>query len=970
MRDSIIATATAARSSTRRREHSVQRRTPTPLIARAQELAAIAAAAERALSEAAFVLLTAPAGFGKSALLAEVVHRLDDRRVVRLSADSFESDLAYTTAEAVARAVGAPWPDVRSDGAADPLDVGRVILDAVDGLREPICIVVDDAQWVDAASARALRFVMRRLDTQPLLVLVAGRPEPTPLTAAFPPLSEADPLAALTLTLPPFTAEDTQELAAAILGRPVSHRAAARLTRSCGGSPLLVSSALRNARSAGPLGEHPAVDDFVATGDSSLTRRVADTLARADDAARDTTVLVAVLRDPTSIVGLRAIGARLGCAVDVDGAVALGLTRLCERDGVTMIEPEHALLADSVVASVPHSERLRLHAAAAAEFGGHRALRHRVEAADAADVSLGNDLLRAAQSAAETGHPDYAIEIALSALRRAGSDTAAEAELLAPVGLIALRTRRHERVLALIPSFESLPPSLVRDQILLELYTLDGRMEDAGGAGRRILADASPTPEARAIRAVAAEAVARLHLAVQDFAPVVEQTRLAVRLVADAPSDPSELSDPTLRWLVSPREIVVRSLGWRIAGAARMGDVPTILATIDELDVLFAEGPDGPATADALVTRARVFLGMGNLDRALEDLARVDSLLRRFSTAWTGGIGRAIYAHILFLTGEWDASVTVADTAVGLALDETNLSGWPIALAVSALVRAARGEKDAAEERLRAAADASARWSFSAYDVEIAHVARAESARAHGDRAGQLAATDEIATGERLTGSSHAWMSYRIDALAALGRPDEARVLLDLCRDPRTGWRPTSGSLDWLAGRVAESAGDAHGASEAYERAVADPANARFPFALAVARVDRARVLTTERRTEEAIVELGAAIDAFRLLGAAPYLARAVAALATVERSPADTTQRSPHADPFGALTTRERQVAYALSTGLTNREIAESLYVSVTTVNFHVRNVLAKLGLSSRRDLRGLVGPRSAGIARRSRRG
>lgn len=632
-----------------------------------------------------------------------------------------------------------------------------------------------------------------------------------------------------------------------------------------------------------------------------------------------------------------------------------------------MIEPDHALIADIVVATLPHAERITLHAAAAAEFGGHRALRHRVEAADTADSSLADDLIDAARSAADTGNPDNAVELALTALRIAGTGTADEERLLQQVGLIAIRTRRHERVFSLVPAFERLPRTLARELVLLELYTLTGRSVEAMARGEGVLSDPSDTPDARAIRAVAAEAIARVQLAMQDFGPVVAQTRKALDLVSAAPSDPSELDDPTLAWLVAPVDIELRALGWRIAGAARTGDVQTILATIDDLDRLFAAGPDRPATIDALVTRARVFLGMGDLDRAIADLARADALLRRFSTSWTGGIGRAIYAHILFLTGQWDASVTIADTAVGLALDETNLSGWPIALAVSALVRAARGESDATAERVSAAADAASRWSFSAYDREIPDTALAESARAGGDRAGQLAATDALAA-DPPSGSSHAWIAYRIDAFVALGRSTEARPLLSLCRDPRSGWRPSSGSLDWLIGRVEEGAGNTTVAIDAYRRAVNDPANARFPFPRAIARHDLARALVAANRPGEAATELTAAIDEFRRLGAAPYLARSVTALATVQRLATDASLRSSHADPLDVLTTRERQVAYALSTGLTNREIAESLYVSVTTVNFHVRNILGKLGLSSRRELRSLIGSRTAPSGRRPR--
>lgn len=943
----------------------MHRRTPTPLIARSAELEAIADMAERALSRAASVLLTGPAGFGKTALLDEAVSRLDDRRIVRIRAASFESDLSYTTADAVARSIGAALPDARDDGAVDPLDVGRAILDAVDALDEPLCVVVDDIQWVDPASSRALHFVLRRLDAQPLLVIRAGRPQRTPLGTVIPMLSEADDLASLQIDLSPFTAEDTQELAAAVLGRPVSRRSAARLAASCGGSPLVVSSAIRHARDAASRSLHPGADDLVIPADASLTHQVGGLLASASIAARETTVLAAILRDPTPIVRAKAVGARLHRVVDIDAAVDLGLVRTRDLDGVTVIEPEHALVADSVTASIPHAERLVLHAAAAAEFGGHRALRHRVEAADPADTTLADDLVDAARAAAETGNPDYAVEIALTALRIAGEGTADEERLLEQVGMIALRTRRHERIFSFVPAIEQLPRSLVRDLILLELYTLTGRMSEAMACGDGVLADRSDTPDARAIRGVTAEAVVRVRLAMQDFGPVVADTERALELLALAPSDPAELHDQTLSWLVAPVDIELRILAWRIAGAARVGDVQTILATIADLDRLFAAGPDRPATIDALVTRARVFLGMGDVDRALADLARVDALLRRFSTSWTAGIGRAIYAHILFLTGQWDASVTIADTAVGLAVDETNLAGWPIVLAVSALVRAARGETEAVSERLAAAAAASSPWSFAAYDVEIPQTALAESARARGDRAAQLAATDQLAANPP-SGSAHAWASYRIDALCALGRTAEARSVLALCRDPRTGWRPSSGSLDWLIGRIEESEGNAQAAIDAYDRAIGDPANARFPFALAVTRRDRARVLAATGRADESARELGTAIEEFRRLGATPYLARSMATLAAIQRSATSGAARSPHADPLGALTTRERQVAHALGMGLTNREIAESLYVSVTTVNFHVRNVLGKLGLSSRRELRPIIGAPSGGTIRR----
>ncbi|WP_166426737.1 helix-turn-helix transcriptional regulator [Labedella populi] len=945
----------------------MHRRHPTTLVARSAHLEAIAGHAARALSNAAFVLVTAPAGFGKTALVDEAVSRLDDREVIRLSADSYESDLAFTTAEAVCRRLGASWPPTDTLGAPDPIDVGRMVLDVLDARTEPVCIVVDDAQWVDPASARALRFVLRRLDSQPVLVIVAGRAAADPLTTAFPRLSETDPASTLELELPPLGPDDTQALALTVLGRPVSRRSAERLTSSCGGSPLVISSAIAASASHEVDLLHPGVEDLVIPENASLAARVSAVLESAEPAARETAALVAVLRDATPVVRLRAIADRLSSPLDIDGAVALGLVRTSDRDGVPVVAAEHALLADTVVSTLPHERRLALHSAAAGEFGGHRGLRHRVEAADVDDIDLADDLIAAAWEAADIGHLDHAMELALTAVRIAGSETETESRLLTAVGLIALCTRRHERVFALIPAIERLEHSLERDLILIELYTLTGQFDEALRCGERIVTDPTTTPEARLIRAAAAEDLARVLLAKQDFAPVVEQTRIASAFIAVAPTDPADVDDASLRWLVTPGEREVRTLGWRIAGAARMGDIPTIRATIADLDAVLARLPESAATIDALVARGRVFLGMGDIDRALADLSRVDALLRRFSTSWSGGIGRSIYAHLLFMTGDWDASLSAADTAVALALDETNLSGWPIALAVSALVRAARGDTDGSDARLEAAVDVSSRLSFSAYDTELVGVARAESARARGERAAQLAATAELAAAPP-TGSASTWATYRIDALAALGRPDEARPLLDLCRDARSGWRPSAGSLAWLEGRIAEADGDVTAAVARYAAAVSDPVSSRFPFPTALARLDLGRVLARSARTDEAIAELEGAAAVLARLGATPYLARASAALAALERSGTVRLARAGHADPLAALTTRERQVAHALSTGLTNREIAESLYVSVTTVNFHVRNVLAKLGLTSRRGLRTLLAARQSVDTRRHR--
>ncbi|MBW8872488.1 MAG: response regulator transcription factor, partial [Leifsonia sp.] len=191
------------------------------------------------------------------------------------------------------------------------------------------------------------------------------------------------------------------------------------------------------------------------------------------------------------------------------------------------------------------------------------------------------------------------------------------------------------------------------------------------------------------------------------------------------------------------------------------------------------------------------------------------------------------------------------------------------------------------------------------------------------------------------------WLSYRVDALAALGRAEQARAAYERCAAPGL-WRPYYGSLRWLESRVLEAEGRTSEAFEAAAAAVEEPGAEAFPFAQAVAALDAGRLAAATGATERARELLEAAATTFRRLGAAGYLARCVRLLD--ESAPV-----SSGIDPLAPLTTRERQVAHALAAGMTNKEIAERLYVSVTTVNFHVRNILSKLGLRSRRDLRSL---------------
>lgn len=926
--------------------------TDRPLVGRDRARETILLVAHRAIDRGGAVLVTGEAGLGKTALLADVAERLEGWTVVRVHADSFESDLAYATVETLvrglsvlgARAIRTPSPE------DDALTVGRLLLDAVDSLAGPVCLIVDDAQWVDEPSARALRFVVRRLTDRGFLFTAATRPQPNSMAALFEDLA-ASSVNHARIELTPLTASDTQALAEHILGHAVSRRTATRLTEATQGSPLLLSVLLGQLRDTFAQALHPAGWDLPATAIIPLASAISAALEGADPSVRTAAEFVAVLRDPLPAPVVGTIAARLGATVDLPGAVTRGLVLGRQRDGVLWVEPAHALLADALSAELTVERRVAVHRVAADVLTGHRALRHRVEAADTADPRLVDELLAAALTAADQGQAEQAVSYARSAMHLATDGERGRA--LIELGLLAMRFRLHEQILDLRPSIEALPASPARDAVLLELRTLSRDVPGALELALQLETAPALTPDERAIRTHVAEALPKVLMAMGDFAGVLDHLETARAQIAECPR-PEEVADPALRWLAEPDEHLVRLLGWALNSAAHARRPDLFAPLTAELDALLAQH-ESPAAVDALVARSRVFILSGDVERARTDLARANELVRHFPTSWTAGFVRTIYAHILFLVGEWEESVTLADTAVALALDETDLSCWPIALWTSTLVRAGRGEAEAVTERLRSAAKADPRITGS-YDGDLPFLARAELARALGRPEEQHEATVD-AENAAARGSTQGWLTYRVDALATLGRATEARAAFDRCGLPGL-WRPSYGSLRWLEGRVLEAEGRTAEALAAYREASED---ARFPFPQAIAALDAARLLAGTKAPDDATEFLERAAQTFRRLGARTYLARTAQLLDTVRMTArGDGAEHSTAAaDPLAALTTRERQVAHALAAGMTNKEIAERLYVSVTTVNFHVRNILAKLGMRSRRELRALALPR-----------
>jgi ATP/maltotriose-dependent transcriptional regulator MalT len=241
--------------------------------------------------------------------------------------------------------------------------------------------------------------------------------------------------------------------------------------------------------------------------------------------------------------------------------------------------------------------------------------------------------------------------------------------------------------------------------------------------------------------------------------------------------------------------------------------------------------------------------------------------------------------------------------------------------------------------------------------VANAAVAGASLATARNDAAGVLAATEPVRAGGMLEVGGlpgmFNWRALEADALIRLGRLDEAKSALDEfeAAPPRGGLMSADLALARCRGNLAVAAGDRTRAKAMFEQAHSLEPSVAMPFECAMLGLDDGRRLHWIEDVPGAIAQFERAHRVFSALGADPYVHVCAAELATLE-VPAAT--ESPAA--LLGLSRAELAVARMVATGLINREVAAELYVSVKTVEYHLRNIFIKLDITSRRELGALI--------------
>jgi len=968
---------------------------PTPLASattRAQLRLAVERVSAQSLernSRLGSVLVFGPEGYQAAALLRESLESLTAWTLVIGMAEEMEHPPAWSFIEVLNVSLSQFGVQVETPlsnpGASDDATmVGADLAHALAAIEGPVCLAIENVHLVDARSADAIRFALQRPRNQAHLLAMSTEE-----------LSDAaeHPLMALALSrpernalvqLPPLSATDVQELAVEMVHRPLAGRVARRFVADTDGNPTLIAGLIDAYHDELVHALHPAAIDLERARVVPLLPHQRRALRAASLGVRAAAEIVAVLREPSSIAAVNRVATWVGTAAtfggfDLQGAQRAGLVRVVEDAAVPTVAPPTRVASDCIAAGIPIERRRAIHAAAADVLAGVAVMRHRVGAMDPDDISLVTDLNRFARKLAAVGDAERAMTLALAAVHLAAPGPEYERAVLF-AGILALRFHEHQRLFPLAGEVAALEESALHDAILADLEVLSGNREAGVEQARAAIALADDSPTGRTLRAHVAVMLPLYELLNDRHDVVARYAADARRLVAEAPSDPREV-DVDLRWMVRPREYELWLTAWELVAAARLRDTARLAERMMTLERLLHGSPDSPAAVDAIVYQARTFIYAGRVTDAANRLHRAIRVAAGYPDSWLRHAALTMQAHVLFLAGEWDEALEAGRAAVDSAFDDAYRATLPIAYAVSGMVPAARGEAAEVQriERLLAMLPPSGGGAVP-YDPDLPDVMRAELAAALGDPLAQLRATEVAHTADR-RGSTWSWLQLHVDALAGLGRVAEATSIANEALSGESPWIRTPQAVSRLRARIALATGQHDAAAQLYAGIAKSSTAAAQPFALARDRVHYAETLHALGETHHALEQLELAATAFHSLRAGTYLRRVLARAreltedAAAVRGPAAPRTRrgttpAPERDDGGAqpraaaagsaalaeLTAREREVAIAVASGLTNREVAEQLYVAVTTVNFHVRNILAKLSLDSRRELRALV--------------
>lgn len=884
-------------------------------------------------------------GMGKTFMLRALVEAAasgGECRTIFVRADEIEETEPYSFIERLAASSSVADWSFEPTAQTNPIDIARECVQRLTTMGNPghLLVAFDDAQWIDDASQRVLRYVIPRVIRRGVLLAFGVR---TPMAPSgfgefLTHLCKDNPLDGVK-HLEPLSAADISAVVRERYGTRISSQSAERLLAATDGVFLALDSILTALEDKDLSRSHLEWETEIPIGAESSSpllhvfRQLAPTVQR-------TCEIASLAGHELSSRDLGRTAAKLGESLDLEAALDSGV--LIETGVERAIMPRHALLGEAIAATVSPDRAREVFRALAATTSGHRSMRHTIRGFDRWDEDLSMQIQSYVDAEAAAGRLRNASEALREALLRA-EDPEARELIIIDLVLIHMEAKTSYLVLDLLEELETLPRTPLTESLCIVLAAHRGEQYFPLERVQRVLS--TPPADLNDLVVLSHLAFMMVILAMRSpkSADLPQAIELAKAFATQLPTDPSAVTHPRLRWAVDPVGELVVLDAYALVAAQWKCDTDSIKLLLPSVLERALALPDGPNKVDALVALAGVEVSIGEVVTARSLAQQAVDMLGRVGLPWAAGTARLIVADCRVMLGEFQSARTYIDMVEELAYETMDVEARTGFAAIRAIIAAVTNSGDWNSHAQLARKQRVFTWE--GYEPALTLLADCEIARMTGDTQGVLAASEGEWV-ESIANTRHGFLSYRAHALIDSGRLDDAKQLIDQLAEWRgTRWLEIWGKLDWLNARLAQARGDLDNARWFYEAAV-KPGG--FPLPDSLARADYGEFLGQTGDSLAAAQQLSAAAREIEQIGADGYLPEVLARLALIESAPDGKVEG--HA--LDALTERERQVVTHLARGRSNSQIAESLVVSVATVRTHVSNVLRKLQLSSRGEV------------------
>lgn len=867
-------------------------------------------------------------GVGKTALLEYALQAGCDFRIARTYGVEGEKELPFAAVQQVCAPFfelleRLPEPQRDALGVAFGLNTGPAPNQFLVGLAvlgllaeaaecQPLLAVVDDAQWLDSASARTLAFVARRLLAERIALVFATRDQSATL-AGLP-----------NLEVRPLGRRDARALLESVLPARLDESVVERIVAETRGNPLALLELPRGlspAELAGGFGL-PTTAPVSAAIEDGYARRLA---GLPSDPRR---LLLVAAADP---VGDPALVWRAAERLEIPESAA----HTVESEQLLGWSPRvvfrHPLVRSAVYGSADMSERREVHRALAEvtdpELDPDRRAWHRAQATAAPDEEVAAELERSAARA-----------------QARGGLAASAAFLERAVALTPEPSRRAQRALAAA-------------QAKFQAGALDDALELLDTAGSGASVDGLLRAHAQLLRAQIAFAARRG----RDAPPLLLAAARELEAV-----------DPGLARATYLEALSAATFAGRLAHGGSVVEVSEAALAGPPL-------PEQPQPSDLLLHGLATWFTQGygagaSLVQEALNAFQHEAELSPNDARWLWFA--SVIALYMWDDDAWEALFT---RQLRLARQTGALSALAFVLGTGTTVYAFFGELRTAaalEEEQRAASEATGiatdpiprlgLASLRGREAEFSELIRTTIGEAKARGEGLALTTAEFLAGGLYNGlgryeaalaavlpaerfyseGSAIWaLTELAEAAVRLGQPEHARRALE-----RVQATTRAAGTDWALGieaRLRALLSDGDDAEELYREAITRLERTRIRVQLARTQLLYGEWLRRQRRRLDAREQLRTAHEFFRDAGVEAFALRARLELeATGERA------RKRTVETVDELTPQERQVARLAAQGETNREIAARLFISASTVEYHLRKAFRKLGVKSRVQL------------------